>query len=140
MFPHLRAGQKKGVALQEGDAAGKSCETRFTVEERFAGYALVRCEPRTGRMHQIRVHLLSEGFPLAYDPLYGRRAPLRAGEFLPRAGAQRADEIAMNRLPLHAWKLAFTHPASGEKMEVEAPLPRDLREFLALLRKGRRGR
>jgi len=129
---------KRGVALEEGDPKGKPCETVFTVAERFRGYTLLRCEPKTGRMHQIRVHLASEGFPLAYDPLYGRRSPLRVREFnLAAADGPEGSRIALNRLPLHALQVGFEHPVTKERMEIEAPLPRDLKEFLRLLRKFR---
>jgi 23S rRNA-/tRNA-specific pseudouridylate synthase len=130
---------KRGVALPEGDRHGKPCETTFDVEERFRGYTLVRCRPRTGRLHQIRVHLAAEGFPLAYDALYGRRSPLRLREFSPGAAESDAgDEVVLNRLPLHALRLSFQHPVTGQRLELEAPLPRDLKEFLRVLRKFRR--
>jgi len=129
---------KKGKALEEGDEAGKSCETRFKVLERFKGVTLMRCDPRTGRMHQIRVHLLSEGYPLCYDPLYGRRTPWRAKEFIRTKDEEAGDEIVLNRLPLHAWKLRFIHPMTKEELSVAAPLPRDLKDFLRLMRKHRK--
>jgi len=128
---------KMGVPLDEGDPRGKACETKATVLERFRGYSLVRCEPKTGRMHQIRVHLGAEGFPLAYDQIYGRKSPLRMREFNLRAPEHEAGQIVLNRLPLHARRLVFTHPRSGQRVEVEAPLPTDLREFIRLLRKFR---
>jgi 23S rRNA pseudouridine1911/1915/1917 synthase len=131
---------KMGIALDEGDPKGKTCETKVSVIERFRGYTLLRCEPKTGRMHQIRVHLAAEGFPLAYDIVYGRKSPLRMREFNPRAAEAEAGEIVLNRLPLHARRLAFPHPKTGERTEVEAPLPNDLREFIRLLRKYRANR
>jgi 23S rRNA-/tRNA-specific pseudouridylate synthase len=126
---------KIGIPLDEGDAKGKACETRATVLQRFRGYTLLRCEPKTGRMHQIRVHLAALGFPLAYDQLYGRKSPLRLREFDLRA--EEAGKIVLNRLPLHARRLVFQHPATGARTEVEAPLPTDLRKFVQLLRKFR---
>lgn len=128
---------KMGVALDEGDPKGKSCETKVSVIERFRGYTLVKCEPKTGRMHQIRVHMAAEGFPLAYDLVYGRKSPLRLREFNPHAAENEGGEIVLNRLPLHARRVAFPHPKTGERTEVEAPLPSDLREFIRLLRKYR---
>jgi len=130
---------KRGVPLDEGDARGKPCETTFAVVERFRGYTLMRCEPRTGRMHQIRVHLAAEGFPLAYDPLYGRRSAVRVAELVGGADWPAQEEkIALNRLPLHAKRLSFEHPVTKEQLSVAAPLPRDLKEFLRLLRHYRR--
>jgi 23S rRNA-/tRNA-specific pseudouridylate synthase len=134
----LRA-KKRGVALEEGANEGKVCETRFRVLARYGRFTVLLCEPRTGRLHQIRVHLAAEGFPLAYDPLYGRRRALRRDEILPAGRDREADaaEVVLDRLPLHAWKLVFTHPATAERIEVQAPLPRDLTQFLRLLKKAK---
>ena len=138
--PKPKLGQKKGVALDEGSPEGKTCETHFETLERFRGYSLLRAEPKTGRTHQIRVHLAALGHPLAYDPMYGRTSALRLREFDPSYGnAERGEELVLNRLPLHAWKLSFTHPTSGKKISIEAPLPRDLKEFIRLLKKQRGG-
>lgn len=128
---------KMGVALDEGDPNGKSCETKVSVVKRFRGYTLVTCEPKTGRMHQIRVHMAAEGFPLAYDVVYGRKSPLRMREFNLHAPQNEGMVIVLNRLPLHARRLAFPHPRTGERTEVEAPLPSDLREFIRLLKRYR---
>ncbi|MBE7463733.1 MAG: RluA family pseudouridine synthase [Planctomycetes bacterium] len=129
---------KKGQALREGETGGKSCETRVIVEERFKGYTLVRCEPRTGRLHQIRVHLAAEGHPLAYDPLYGRRTPLRFKEFsLASGGSEQGAEIVLNRVPLHAASLTFKHPVSGRMQTIEAAFPKDFKEFIRVLSKYR---
>lgn len=134
----IMRGLKKGIPLDETSTEGKACETHFDVVARFKGYTLVRAIPKTGRTHQIRVHLQSLGHPLAYDPLYGRVTPLRYSEFDLRSNdSETGEQIVLNRLPLHAWKLRFTHPASGEQVSIEAKLPRDLREFLRLLKKFR---
>jgi 23S rRNA pseudouridine1911/1915/1917 synthase len=97
--------------------AGKPAVTHYRVRERFAAHTLLECELETGRTHQIRVHLASIGHPLEGDPAYaGRGARLFA------------------RQALHAWKLAFVHPSSGETVRFESPLPEDLRGFIASLR------
>ena len=85
--------------------------------------ALLRCRPETGRTHQIRVHLAAAAMPVAGDPLYGGGAP----PLSPRLAGEIA---ALGRHALHAAALSFLHPASGERMRLEAPLPRELRALL----------
>ena len=131
-------GQKVGMALEEGDPEGKACETHFKTLLRYKGYSLLLVLPKTGRTHQIRIHLRATGHALVYDPLYGRRTPIRLRELDIRSSeSERGEEVVLNRLPLHAWKISFVHPVSGEQVKFEAPLPRDLKEFLKLLKKFR---
>jgi 23S rRNA pseudouridine1911/1915/1917 synthase len=99
--------------------AGRESQTRVEVAARFGKAAHVRCYPRTGRTHQIRVHLQSRGHPILGDRMYARG---------------RADPVVVPRLMLHARRLAFPHPESGAKIEVEAPLPEDFVGVLELLR------
>lgn len=116
---------------------GKPALTEWKVVERFRNYTLLRCFPKTGRTHQIRVHLLSIGLPLAVDALYNPRSS--NGLFLssfkrdyrPTRGEDERPLIA--RLTLHAEKLTFEHPAKG-KLCIEAPLPKDFRAALNQLR------
>ena len=116
------------MAVREG---GREAATEWAVEERLPRHTLLRCFPRTGRTHQIRVHLRSIGHPIVHDPLYGwRSSPLDA-----EAG----------RLMLHAHRLAFAHPTTGAPLTFEAPVPADFAAALALLRSAppperRRGR
>lgn len=132
-------GLKKGFAVPSGSGEGKASQTHFQVVERFSGYTLLRVQPRTGRTHQIRVHLVSTRFPLAYDPLYGRRGPLRYREFdLRSSETERGESIVLNRLPLHAHRITVPHPLTGEPLSAEAPLPSDLKTFLGVLRKFRK--
>ena len=108
---------------------GKPSRTRVEVAERYAGFTLLRCEPLTGRTHQIRVHLASEGFPLAVDPLYGHRDAILLSEikrgYRPKPGAVERPLIA--RLTLHAHSIRFPDLAGNpdESIPVEAPLPKD---------------
>jgi 23S rRNA pseudouridine1911/1915/1917 synthase len=82
------------------------------------GCALLRCRLVTGRMHQIRAHLAAKGWPLVGDPVYGR-----------------ADaHPAFPRQALHAWRVAFAHPVTGERLDIAAPLPDDLQTLMELLR------
>jgi 23S rRNA pseudouridine1911/1915/1917 synthase len=103
-------------------AGGRTARTRFEVIERFGRpvVSLVRCRLETGRTHQIRVHLEGAGHPVVGDATYG--------------GARSA--IRLSRPFLHAARLAFDHPTSGEHLEFEAPLPDDLAVILDNLRRG----
>ena len=138
------------------DAAGKPSRTRVEVAERFGGYTWARCEPLTGRTHQIRVHLASEGFPLAVDPQYGRRDELLLSSLKAnyRAKPGRTERPLLDRLSLHAseigWRAPLELPADAGSAEpgpapagelaplrVEAPLPKDLARTLKQLAKVR---
>jgi 23S rRNA pseudouridine1911/1915/1917 synthase len=101
---------------------GRAARTRYRVLREVDGRSLLEVRPETGRTHQIRVHLASIGHPVAGDPVYGRRA-------LP----------GLERQFLHAQRLAFGHPRTGERLELEAPLPDDLRTALARLERAPRG-
>jgi 23S rRNA pseudouridine955/2504/2580 synthase/23S rRNA pseudouridine1911/1915/1917 synthase len=123
---------------------GRPARTLWKVEQRFRGLALVRAFPKTGKTHQIRVHLKHAGLPLAVDPLYNAQPPARGrkagGVYLStiKRGYQlkRGGEEAplIDRLTLHAEALAFTAPG-GERLRLECPLPKDFRAALNQLRK-----
>ena len=104
------------------DAGGQASHTVFVLQKAWAGFSLLRAELKTGRTHQIRVHLAHLGFPIAGDDKYGDFA--------------RNKELAKNRLKrmfLHASSVTFRHPASGAPVTVEAPLPAALEQFLRTL-------
>lgn len=101
--------------------AGKPAETAFEVIERFDRATLLEAVPRTGRTHQIRVHLAAIHHPIVGDRAYGG------------AGDQ-ARDLGLTRPFLHAWRLSFVHPATGERIELEDPLPPDLEDAVARLR------
>ena len=107
---------------------GRAARSAYRVVEAFDGAALVRVRIATGRTHQIRVHLAALGHPVAGDPTYGGR---RARSGRPEA---RAALEALDRPALHAARLAFTHPATGERLAFESGLPADLQGLLARLR------
>jgi 23S rRNA pseudouridine1911/1915/1917 synthase len=94
---------------------GRDAQTRYRVLEQFPTQCLVEASPITGRTHQIRVHLASIGHPVVADPIYGRPSPLSP------------------RVLLHAHRLSFDHPVTGEPLSLEAPLPADFREALGKL-------
>lgn len=117
---------------------GKPAQTRISVVERFHGFTLLRCEPLTGRTHQIRVHLAAVGFPLAVDRVYGRRKSLALSEikrgYRPKRG--QSEPALVERHTLHAHVLEFLE-LDGSARRVEAPLPKDLQRLLKQLRKVR---
>jgi 23S rRNA pseudouridine1911/1915/1917 synthase len=120
----------------DDEARGKEACTYYEVIERFRGYTLVRCQPRTGRTHQIRVHLGAVGCPVAADKLYSGRDALRLSDLAP-AIAPEADEVLLPRQALHALRLRLIHPVTGEVIAVEAPLPPEFEKTLAALRRHR---
>ncbi|WP_133623951.1 23S rRNA pseudouridine(955/2504/2580) synthase RluC [Erwinia sp. LJJL01] len=115
---------QSGERIVKVNSEGKPSETLFKVEERYAIATLVKASPVTGRTHQIRVHTLHAGHPIAFDDRYGE------AEF-----DTQLSGTGLKRLFLHAAALRFTHPASGEVMRVEAPLDDQLKRCLDILRK-----
>lgn len=105
-------------------ADGKPSRTDYEVVRRTELLTLVRCRPRTGRQHQIRVHLAALGHPILCDRLYGDPTPVTAG-MLDRAATD-GTRVLLDRQALHAERLTITHPVSGERLTFEAPLPDDL--------------
>jgi 23S rRNA pseudouridine1911/1915/1917 synthase len=96
-----------------GGTASREARTHFTLERSLPGVSLLRLRLDTGRTHQIRVHLQAIGYPVCGDPEYGT-----------------AGMLGLTRQFLHATRLAFPHPITGEPIEVNSPLPEDLREAL----------
>jgi 23S rRNA pseudouridine1911/1915/1917 synthase len=105
-----------------GGAAGREARTHFTLERSLPGVSLLRLRLDTGRTHQIRVHLQAIGHPVCGDPEYGA-----------------AGVLGLERQFLHATRLAFPHPITGEPVEVESPLPPDLRQALRQAEDGAAG-
>lgn len=129
LLDHKQAGRKVCV-----DRAGRSALTEYEVLEDFGDYALVLARPRTGRRHQIRVHLSHIGCPLAVDPLHGPKQRLRVRALRPDLPRSWANPIVVGRTPLHASRLRLRHPESGADLVLEAPLPDDMAEALRVLR------
>jgi 23S rRNA pseudouridine1911/1915/1917 synthase len=109
---------------------GRDAVTHYRIAERFRAHTLLRVQLETGRTHQIRVHLAHLGYPLVGDPLYGGRRQLTAGD----SPTVRTALTAFRRQALHAARLELEHPATGEPLVFEAPLPADLEGLLQTLR------
>jgi 23S rRNA pseudouridine1911/1915/1917 synthase len=109
---------------------GKNAVTHYTVLERFAAHTYIQVRLETGRTHQIRVHFAHRRHPLVGDPVYGGRLVLPAGGDQGVIAALRG----FRRQALHAQRLEFPHPVSGQTVLFEAPLPDDFEGLLAVLR------
>lgn len=109
--------RKKMAVVKEG---GRDAITDYEVLERFGKYTLVRCKLRTGRTHQIRVHMEYLGYPLVGDPKY---SPMKT-------------PFGIKGQALHSHTLEFTHPRTGERMKFEAPLPEDMHKIIIRLHNG----
>lgn len=120
---YVDAAQERRVAIAAaGEPGAMPALTRVRVQRRFAGFTLLEVAIHTGRTHQIRVHLASQGHPIAGDDRYGDFA---ANHALRTRGLQ--------RMFLHAWQLDVPHPATGETLRLHAPLPAELDAFLRTL-------
>lgn len=131
---------REKMAVRPGHPDSRPAETFFEVIERFPGFALVRARPKTGRTHQIRVHLMHLRCPVLCDKQYGGRSRVTLGELRSVTRQKRLgddapdDEVLMTRHALHAHRLSFAHPTSGKPLTFEAPLPADMAAVLKALR------
>jgi len=130
LHPH----QREKMAIRRGHATSRHAQTFYEVVERFNGYAALRVLPKTGRTHQIRLHLANIGCPVLCDRLYGGRAHITRGEI---SRDPSDEQVLLERQALHARRLKIVHPATGAPLEFVAPLPSDIEAVLAALRKFR---
>jgi 23S rRNA pseudouridine955/2504/2580 synthase/23S rRNA pseudouridine1911/1915/1917 synthase len=129
-------GKKGKVAIH---SKGKDSATEYQVVEQFKGHTLLKVIPKTGRTHQIRVHLQAIGHPLIIDPLYGNSEPIFLSSLKRnyRFKSDQDERPLIDRLTLHAAEIYFAHPVSGEKMRISAAIPKDMRILLNMLGKYR---
>jgi 23S rRNA pseudouridine1911/1915/1917 synthase len=131
--------QREKMAIRAGHESSREAETFFEVIERFAGYAYLRVLPKTGRTHQIRVHLAHVGICVLCDRLYAGHARATRGQLL-RLQARGLplqaidEETIIERQALHAYRLELSHPITKQPLQFEAPLPPDLVRTLEVLR------
>lgn len=127
---------REKMAIRHDDPTSRPARTFYEVAERFDGFTAVRAFPKTGRTHQIRVHLASIGCPVLCDKQYGGRSKITRGE----VRARREDEVVLlGRSALHARRLKVIHPLTQQPIEFEAPVPDDIAGVLEELRKYRPG-
>lgn len=121
--------QRERKAIRRDHPSCRDAVTLYEVEERFAGFAFVRARPKTGRTHQIRLHLAHVGCPVLCDRLYGGRSQVTAAEL-----GGTGDDVLLRRHALHSHQLTVSHPTSGEIIHFEAPLHVDMERVLEVLR------
>ncbi|RUO77626.1 23S rRNA pseudouridine(955/2504/2580) synthase RluC [Idiomarina seosinensis] len=121
--PLLKNTLQSGERMVKVDAEGKPSHTRFRIQQRYQQATLVEASPVTGRTHQIRVHALHAGHPIAGDLKYGDE------EF-----DQQLKKLGLERLFLHAWKLKLMHPKTEQEVFFEAPLEASLEKLLTHLK------
>jgi 23S rRNA pseudouridine1911/1915/1917 synthase len=125
--------EKFAVMVRENKIdIAKNAVTYYEVEERFDGFTLVRLQPKTGRTHQLRVHMSYIGHPIVGDTMYGGQ-PISEQDL---TGSGDSEPLFPHQA-LHAWKIAFRHPITEKHMEIEAPFHSPLRKLVQLLRKHR---
>jgi len=126
---HNRAKEKMAVRHD----LGKPAQTVYKVAERIGNYSVVRCFPRSGRTHQIRVHMKHIGHPLVGDAQYGSGKAIFKSDF---TGEEHKplEQPLIERQALHARKIKIFHPAKEQFMEFETPVPNDIQSFIDVLR------
>ena len=151
--PHPHQSEKMAIRFECEDA--KSAQTFYEVLRRYKGFTYIKAMPKTGRTHQIRIHFMHAGFPILCDRLYGGRAEISEVELgnrslrseklgvrseeVTQSGAQKPLATpVLTRQALHARRIQFHHPETGQPMDVSAPLPDDMKATLELLEKYRR--
>ncbi|MDP2137266.1 MAG: RluA family pseudouridine synthase [Candidatus Didemnitutus sp.] len=114
---------------------GQAAVTEVRVLERFGQFTLLECRPKSGRTHQVRLHLSATGTPVLSDPLYGNSTPLLLSALKRGYKGRDEERPLLGRLALHATAVTFNHPVSRERVTLTTPLPKDFEVALKYLRK-----
>jgi 23S rRNA pseudouridine1911/1915/1917 synthase len=130
--------QREKMAIRNHHPSAKPAETLFEVVKRFPGYAWLNVYPKTGRTHQIRVHLAHIGCPVLCDRLYAGHSQITRGQLQRRSALglppREVDtEVLLDRQALHAACIEFSHPRTGKPLSISAPLPADMQRVLDAL-------
>ena len=121
-------GERRVKVTTKDDPEGMKSVTLVKIRQTFANYTLLEVTIKTGRTHQIRVHLASEGHPIAGDDKYGDFELNKALQKL-----SKSQTTTLKRMFLHAWRLQLTHPATSERVELQNELPAELQSFVESL-------
>ena len=121
-------GERRVKVTTKDDPEGMKSVTLVKIRQTFASFTLLEVTIKTGRTHQIRVHLASEGYPIAGDDKYG---DFELNKALQKPS--KVQTVALKRMFLHAWRLQLTHPATTERVELKAELPLELQNFVDAL-------
>lgn len=135
---HVRVSLRNRERMMVCPAGGNArfAATFYEVLERFNGFTSLRLRPQTGRTHQLRVHLHHLGHPIVADRLYEGKAALKLSDLVEELPPE-DDQVLIDRQALHALRLCFDHPATGKRLEFEAPIPADFERAVAAVRQYR---
>jgi 23S rRNA pseudouridine1911/1915/1917 synthase len=135
LHPKVR---EKMRTTNPSDPNAKESQTFYEVIKRYEKFSTIRCLPKTGRTHQIRVHLAHAGYPVLCDRLYGGGKMITQEAILGKqpvsfSGETITGTVLLSRQALHAHKLRFTHPQTGKEIEITAPIPPDIQSVVDCL-------
>ncbi len=122
--------QREKMAIRSGHKSSRNAQTFYEVLERGGKYALLAVAPKTGRTHQIRVHLSHIGSPVLCDRLYGGRSQITEADIL---GPTATNRVVLNRQALHAMSIRIRHPITNNELLLEAPPADDLKDTWSLI-------
>ncbi len=130
----MHSHQREKMTIREGHSTSRDAITEYKVHRRYIGFSWLTLFPKTGRTHQIRVHLAHAGWPVVSDRLYAGHSQITLGEINRK---RNDDSVVLGRQALHAQKITFDHPVTGDSVSIEAPIPDDMAGLVKLLEEHR---
>lgn len=122
--------QREKKAIRENHSTSRQASSFYEVVTRFRGFGILNVKPKTGRTHQIRVHLAHAGCPVLCDKLYSGRSRLTVGDLHRQSTNEESDVVLLDRQALHAQRIEFDHPATGQRQSISAEIPSDLKRVI----------